>query len=68
MLQPITRLNCSNKGNLEKVTGGATRAQFEHSLLHDSLTTIRMASGLNLDKKSKKCNLEKMIDIKPRKK
>ena len=42
LTQPITRLNRLKKGvNFEKRPGGAHRVHFEHSLLHESVTTIR---------------------------
>ena len=47
-LNHVKVLTLKVKGNLEKgawAQGGAHRVHFEHSLLHDSLTTIRVAPG-----------------------
>ena len=44
LTQPIAKVNCSKKREFGKgAWGGAHRVHFEHSLLHDSVTTIKVA-------------------------
>ena len=52
LTQPITRLNRLKKGvNFEKRPGGAHRVHFEHSLLHDSVTTTSQKPSLGIERK-----------------